>query len=148
VVHVLVFDRKDRLLLQKRSGNKDVAPGKWDTSIGGHVSPGEPAHDAALREMEEELGITGEGVKFLYTYLFTNDHESELVSTFLCLCEGPFHFNRDEIEEIRFWDLREILDNLDRQLFSRHFEREIRNYLGKESGSPRPPRHFCRRQSS
>ena len=33
VVHVLVFNDKGELLLQKRSMNKDVAPGKWDTSV-------------------------------------------------------------------------------------------------------------------
>jgi isopentenyldiphosphate isomerase len=55
VVHVLVFDKKGRLLLQKRSLNKDVAPGKWDTSVGGHVNPGEDILEAAKREMKEEL---------------------------------------------------------------------------------------------
>ena len=57
VVHILVFDGKGRILLQKRSLNKDVAPGKWDTSVGGHVNPGEDILDAAKREMKEELGI-------------------------------------------------------------------------------------------
>lgn len=33
VVHVLVFNKKGGLFLQKRSMNKDVAPGKWDTSL-------------------------------------------------------------------------------------------------------------------
>ncbi|HIJ60603.1 MAG TPA: NUDIX domain-containing protein, partial [Nitrospirae bacterium] len=41
VVHVLVFNKRGDLLLQKRSLSKDVAPGKWDTSVGGHVSPNE-----------------------------------------------------------------------------------------------------------
>src|ERR1700686_4931160 len=56
VVHVLVFNDAGNLLLQKRSMNKDVAPGKWDTSVGGHVSPSEDLKTAALREMKEELG--------------------------------------------------------------------------------------------
>jgi len=41
VVHVLVYDKNNRLLLQKRSLNKRVAPGRWDTSVGGHVDCGE-----------------------------------------------------------------------------------------------------------
>src|SRR3990172_7021722 len=57
VVHVLVFNSKGDLLLQKRSMNKDVAPGTWDTSVGGHVNPGEDIPEAARREMKEELGI-------------------------------------------------------------------------------------------
>jgi isopentenyldiphosphate isomerase len=52
VVHVLIFNDAGQLLLQKRSMKKDVAPGKWDTSVGGHVSPGEDLMFAALREMD------------------------------------------------------------------------------------------------
>ena len=46
VVHVLVFNAKGELLLQKRSMDKDVAPGRWDTSVGGHVNAGEGLADA------------------------------------------------------------------------------------------------------
>ena len=56
VVHVLVFNREGDLLLQKRSQNKDVAPGKWDTSVGGHVEAGEDLLGSCKREMLEELG--------------------------------------------------------------------------------------------
>ena len=41
VVHVLISNSEGNLLLQKRSMHKDVAPGKWDTSVGGHVNAGE-----------------------------------------------------------------------------------------------------------
>ena len=41
-VHVVVFDRSmQKILLQKRSMNKDIQPGKWDTAVGGHVAAGE-----------------------------------------------------------------------------------------------------------
>jgi isopentenyldiphosphate isomerase len=59
VAHVLVFDRSDRLLLQKRSMTKDIQPGRWDTSVGGHLDPGESYLEAACREMREELGVEG-----------------------------------------------------------------------------------------
>ncbi len=37
VVHLHVLDGEGRLLLQKRSMTKDTNPGRWDTSVGGHV---------------------------------------------------------------------------------------------------------------
>ena len=37
VAHVLVFNSRGELLLQKRSVTKDIQPGKWDTSVGGHL---------------------------------------------------------------------------------------------------------------
>ena len=129
VVHVLVFDKKGRLLLQKRSLNKDVVPGKWDTSVGGHVNPAEDILDAAKREMKEELGISDCRLEYLYTYLFTNHIESELVSTFSCIYNGQFFFNKDEIDEIAFWDIKKIKENLGKNVFSGHFEKEISIYL-------------------
>lgn len=60
-VHVFVRDKKGQLLLQKRSMFKDVHPGTWDSSVAGHVDAGEDYADAAVRELEEEMGIrTGE----------------------------------------------------------------------------------------
>jgi isopentenyldiphosphate isomerase len=129
VVHVLVFDKKGRLLLQKRSLNKDVAPGKWDTSVGGHVNPGEGILEAARREMKEELGISDCRPEYLYAYLFSNHIESELVSTFSCIYNGKFFLNKDEIDEIAFWDMKKIKENLSKNIFSGHFEKEISIYL-------------------
>ncbi len=51
VIHVLVFYETGELL-QKRSMNKDVAPGKGDTSVGGHFSLAESPIIAAQRETE------------------------------------------------------------------------------------------------
>jgi isopentenyldiphosphate isomerase len=45
------------LVLQKRSVRKENHPGLWDVSVAGHVSAGEDAADAVLREAEEELGL-------------------------------------------------------------------------------------------
>ena len=46
-----------RVLLQKRAATKDVWPGLWDASAAGHVRFGEGL-GGALREIEEELGVT------------------------------------------------------------------------------------------
>ncbi len=134
VVHVLVFNRKGELLLQKRSRRKDVAPGKWDTSVGGHVGAGEAVLSAARREMEEELGITGCELRHLYRYLFSNSLESELLETFSCVHEGRIDFNRAEIDEVAFWELEKIRRGLGSGIFSAHFEQEITTYLAEDRG--------------
>ena len=129
VVHVLVFNDAGNLLLQKRSMNKDVAPGKWDTSVGGHVSPGEDLKKAALREMKEELGVIPEDIEPLYSYIHSDSHESELVATYRCIHNGSFPFNLEEIDDVSFWIINDILESIGRGVFSDHFESEISQYI-------------------
>jgi isopentenyldiphosphate isomerase len=129
VVHVLVFNKKGGLLLQKRPQTKDVAPGKWDTSVGGHVGIGEELHFSSRREMHEELGITGCEPEHLYSYIHSNSYETELVTTYRCVYEGGISFNKGEIEEIRFWSFDDIREAMGKNILSDNFEHEFRTYL-------------------
>ena len=107
-VHVAVFDRSGQnILLQKRSMNKDIQPGKWDTAVGGHVGAGESVEIAAARELAEELGIEAQP-EFFYESTIRNDIESENVTVFKLVTDGPFDFSRDEIDEIKFFPLAEL----------------------------------------
>ena len=59
-VHILVFNEQGQLFLQKRSMKKDLNGGLWDTSAAGHVDAGEDYDVSAVREIEEELGISAD----------------------------------------------------------------------------------------
>lgn len=106
-VHVFVVNREGRIYLQKRAGHKDVQPGRWDTSVGGHLLPGESFEDGAAREMGEELRLSGKP-RFLYRYLWRTDRESELVETFLLVTDDTPVPAPEEIQEGRFFTLGEI----------------------------------------
>jgi len=125
VSHVLVFDSKDRLILQKRSPNKDVQPGKWDTSVGGHLGAGETPLEAAEREMREELGITDVPLKFIYQYIMKNDLESESVFTYYCRYEGEVAFDPLEISSVKRWTFSEIENALGKGVLTPNFEEEF-----------------------
>jgi 16S rRNA (adenine1518-N6/adenine1519-N6)-dimethyltransferase len=56
-VHIFAYNKRGELLLQKRSALKDRHPGKWDSSVSGHLDAGESYEAAARREMDEEMGI-------------------------------------------------------------------------------------------
>ncbi|MEX2606220.1 MAG: NUDIX domain-containing protein [Kiritimatiellia bacterium] len=131
-VHVFVVNRDGELFLQKRSLHKDVQPGKWDTSVGGHVDAGEEAEDAARRELGEELGIPDARPDFLYSYLWRSPLESELIRSYRLEHEGPFRLQPEELDDGRFWTLSEIEASLGSGSFTPNFEYEwpkIRPFL-------------------
>lgn len=55
--HVWIVTGDGRVLLQRRSERKDNWPSRWDVSVAGHVSAGESAPAAAIREVREEIGL-------------------------------------------------------------------------------------------
>jgi len=128
VAHVLVFDSSGRLVLQKRSPNKDIQPGKWDTSVGGHMDIGETPEEAARREMKEELGIEGVALQFIYQYLMRNEIESESVFTYYCRYDGEINSDPVEITEVRKWAISEVKAALGTGVLTPNFEEEFEHY--------------------
>ena len=57
VVHVCIFDRQGRMLIQRRQKGKSAWPDRWDLSAGGCARAGETSRQAVERETLEELGI-------------------------------------------------------------------------------------------
>ncbi len=129
-VHVVVFHSDGRILLQKRSPKKDIQPGKWDTAVGGHLEPGEDYESAARREMKEELGVS---FAFPLSYLFDsqirNNIESENTKVYAVTYDGPFNFNSEEIEEIRFWSRDEMISAFGKAIFTPNLEEELKKIL-------------------
>ncbi len=68
VTGVMVKDsRRGLYLLQKIAPNPYYNGGKWNLSSTGHVDEGESYEDAAIRELTEEMGVTGlELIEFDY----------------------------------------------------------------------------------
>lgn len=59
IAKIFLFNPKGETLIQKRSMERVSNPGRWDHSAAGHVDEGETYEEAAYREMNEEIGITG-----------------------------------------------------------------------------------------
>jgi len=57
-VHIWFYTDDGKILFQRRSNKKDTFPGLWDISVAGHVSAGETSIQGAIREIEEEIGLT------------------------------------------------------------------------------------------
>jgi len=58
VVQVVIFGSDGRMLIQQRQRDKIGWPGMWDFSAAGSAVAGDSSLDAAIREVQEELGLT------------------------------------------------------------------------------------------
>jgi isopentenyldiphosphate isomerase len=56
-VHIWFYNKNGEILLQKRSQKKDIHPNLWDVSVAGHIGAGEAILAAAIREVQEEIGL-------------------------------------------------------------------------------------------
>jgi isopentenyl-diphosphate delta-isomerase type 1 len=133
-VHVLVFNSRGELLLQRRAANKDIQPDRWDTSVGGHLDRGETYLAAARREMAEELALAGLPLTRLYPSRIRNEIESENIVTYLSVSDRQVRFEPTEISAVRYCSGEEIEAALGRELFTPNFEEEWRMF-----------KDFCRR---
>ncbi len=99
-VHILLFNDQQQLFLQKRSLNKDVNAGLWDTSAAGHVDAGENYDICAQRETHEELGVeVSASLKFLFKLPALAETGMEFVQVYRCTHNGPFILEAGEIDK-------------------------------------------------
>jgi isopentenyl-diphosphate delta-isomerase len=98
-VHVLVFNARGEMFLQKRSKTKDREPSRWGAACSGHVDSGEDYDTAAVREMGEELGWRpAVPLKRILRIEACRETDQEFVWVYRCTGEGPFTLNADEVE--------------------------------------------------
>lgn len=100
-IHVLVFNARGEIFLQKRSMLKDTAKGQWDSSSSGHLDSGENYDACAVRELREEIGLIATGAsqpRRLFKIDACAETGWEFCWVYRCASEGPFQLHPDEIE--------------------------------------------------
>lgn len=108
IVHVLVFNKRGELLLQRRSGLVAFCPHHWVTSASGHVRSGETFEQAALREAREEIGVEL-NLDQTYRDLYNDPRGmNKVLTTFTATHEGPFRMDPKDLEELRFVSLPDV----------------------------------------
>ena len=129
VVHLHVFNSRGDVYLQKRPEWKDIQPGKWDTSVGGHIDYGETPEQALIRDVREELGITDFTPERVGKYVFESRRERELVYVHRTIYDGPIKPSTEELDGGRFWTLDEIRQSLGQNLLTPNFESEFSRFF-------------------
>ncbi len=109
---VFIFDRRGRLLLQKRARGKYHSAGLWSNTACGHPRPGEATAGAARRRLREEMSLDcdlREAFEFLYRAeldgaLVEHEYDHVFVGTY----EGEPAPDPSEVEDWRWVSMGEL----------------------------------------
>lgn len=138
-VHIWIVNKKEKVLLQKRSTLKESNPGKWDISVAGHLSAGQTSIEGALREIEEEIGLkinSGElrslGTirvqRILNEGTYINNEFNDVYLLKRDIDPSKIKLQDEEVEKIEFVSperLREMVDSMDPALVDHREEYEL-----------------------
>ena len=122
---LFLFNSRNEFLLTKRSSTKKTFPGVWTNTVCGHPASGESAVDAALRRLEQELGLkrshlARQGETLIrevapYRYRFSDQNgivENEICPILVAYSDTDPKPDQKEIEGWRWMRWEEFLKDL------------------------------------
>ena len=123
VVHVWIRNSEGEYLISQRSADRPMYPLKWEC-VGGSVIKGEDSLSGALRETEEEVGVTlsrdeGKLVRSTVGRVINGVKYTDIVDVWLFEYDGPVSLEKattKEVVQITWLDkgqIRELFDKGD-----------------------------------
>lgn len=118
-VHVALYTPDRRVLLQQRSKAIMFYPGQWELGVGGVVGAGESIYDAALREVEEEVGTLAHNLQPVTRWKYNHHvpsagmHIKMFLYAFTAEID-PAHLNlqKSEVQDVRLLPMSVVHDVL------------------------------------
>jgi isopentenyl-diphosphate delta-isomerase len=117
--HIWIFNNNKEVLIQKRASNKDTFPNLWDVSVAGHISAGEKPIISAIREVQEEIGLSIKQHNLHYIGTSkkriqhnTNFIDSELHHIYMCKIDfdiKSLKIQTEEVSEIKSIELQSFI---------------------------------------
>ncbi len=111
-VHIWFYTKTAKILIQQRGKGKDTFPLLWDVSVAGHVGAGEEIKISAIREVEEEIGLTivQEDLQKIGVFKSIQKHHAALIDcefhhTFICELKVPLEKLKKQDSEVEALDL-------------------------------------------
>jgi isopentenyldiphosphate isomerase len=118
VVHVCMFNKNGEMLIQQRQPFKSGWANMWDITVGGSAVTGDTSHQAAEREVLEELGykINLHGIRPSLTINFPVGFDDYyLVEVDLDIRE--LTLQPEEVQRVKWATKEEILTMIDQEIF-------------------------------
>ncbi|RCS27374.1 NUDIX domain-containing protein [Polaribacter sp. WD7] len=139
-VHIWLFTKDRKVLLQKRALSKKVFPGLWDISVAGHIGAGEGILESAKREVFEEIGLDLQQEDFIKigtrihqvqhaNGIIDNEHHHVFI-TELKVAVEQLTIQKEEVDAIQLFELSVLKDtkNLENVLLSRFHDYYVSVY--------------------
>ncbi len=134
---VFIFNQNNELLLQQRSSLKPLWPGYWSNSCCSHPRKHESYEDAAVRRVQEELGIECK-VNYLFKFQYQAKYkdvgsENEVCAVLSARCGNDVEIKHDpqEVAEFKYIQPQALLDDIkqDPDKYTPWFKLEIDRVL-------------------
>lgn len=116
ISRIILEDTSGNILLQRRKDNDGrLWEGCWDTSAAGHVDEGETHFQAALRELEEEIGLTGVVLTEVAYYKTEGNYKGRILNRWNRLYQGVISRNttlrlqKEEVAETKWFTRDELV---------------------------------------
>lgn len=112
ICSVLLVNDKREVLITQRAANKRHSPLKWGPSCAGTLSKGESYEECAVRELEEELGVTTDDIRvLLYDRYEGYNGSKRYCKTFVTECDwtlDKFVVQKEEVESLEWVGIDEL----------------------------------------
>lgn len=127
IVLLWIYNPKlKKILVQRRSKNKESSPNKWDLTVGGHIKAGESSLDAIIRETKEEIGIDiSNDIITKVLEVKPSENKPKFTDIYLVIKEvdiNDIKLQLEEVSEIKYFSIKELIDlhNSNNQEFIHH----------------------------
>jgi len=116
-ISIIVFNSKGEMLIQQRALSKYHWAGIWSNTCCSHPRINESFQQAADRRLYEELGFhtpLKEEFNFIYKALDEPSGltEYEYDTVFTGVFDGPFTFNKDEVQAVQWLTVADLLKDI------------------------------------
>ncbi len=131
-VQFFIFDDKGRILVNRRSSDKEFFGGMWSIVLGGHVSSAQTYDEAVVREAMEEAHVKTAPYRMGY-FKKRLPEESENVTVYGFKTDGKVRLLKEEIEYGKFMTVEEAEEKTRTERFipeTKELLRILRGYTG------------------
>ncbi len=121
-VHIWFYTWDAKILLQQRGKEKDTYPLLWDVSVAGHIGSEEQINFAAMREVEEEIGlsISENDIEKIGVFKSIQKHHADLIDcefhhVFLCKLKvslDQLKKQESEVEALKLISLNQFSEEI------------------------------------